>query len=212
MRPMVERVSGRVRMEVAARTSGRCRVNSLGACHLLLRENRQEDHVVGIRTAHDLADTGGRNALDDEQVAALFPFAQVCRDAVQRAEVRSILLPVWKGLEPGAPTLAGAPRLRLLVVRGELHPVLRDEHGKQPCRLGRARVLAHRMGGPRRLEPALAGLVDRDRTVIHLGANRALEHVGDDRPLGRVVVRPGAAGAYSTRWPIIFCPGRFGKS
>jgi hypothetical protein len=69
---------------------------------LLLRENRQEDHVVGIRTAHDLADTGGRNALDDEQVAALFPFAQVCRDAVQRPEVRSILLPVWKGLEPGS--------------------------------------------------------------------------------------------------------------
>jgi hypothetical protein len=51
--PMVELVSGRVRMEVAARTSGRCRFSSAGACHLLrqpwrqlreLRENRQE-HV-----------------------------------------------------------------------------------------------------------------------------------------------------------------------
>jgi hypothetical protein len=30
------------------------------------------------------------NALDDEQVAALFPFVQVSRDAVQHAEVRSL--------------------------------------------------------------------------------------------------------------------------
>ena len=55
------------------------------------------------------------------------------------------------------------PGVRLSVERGELRPVLRDEHGKQPCRLGRARVLAHRMGGPRRLEPALAGLPRSNR-------------------------------------------------
>jgi hypothetical protein len=219
--PMVERVSGRVRMEVAARTSGRCRFNSVGGCHLL-RQHSSSSGNCAMRAVE--------NALDDEQVAALFPFVQFSRDAVQHAEVRSL----WFGgsarcgrgerrpivataiaegqrLEPGAPTwradakagpagpIPPPPRLRLLVVRGELRPVLRDEHGKQPCRLGRARVLAHRMGAPRRLEPALASLVDRDRTVIHLGANRALEHVGDDRR-GEAARRDGS-GERSVREP-----------
>src|SRR5262245_10276034 len=53
--------------------------------------------------------------------------------------------PPWRADAEEGPDGPSPPRLRLLVVRGELRPVLRDEHGKQPCRLGRARVLAHRM-------------------------------------------------------------------
>ena len=135
-----------------------------------------------------IADKGYRQAcLDDPHLMAGL---NVHRGRITHAAVaRDLGLPYTparkrfsRPAEPRVAQAVRAPRRQLLVERGQLRPVRRDEHREQPRRLGRAGVLADRMGGARRLAPTLARLIDRDRAIVDLGADRAFEHIGDDRP------------------------------
>src|SRR5215475_49185 len=78
---------------------------------------------------------------------------------------------------------------RSVVVDRGLGPVISDDVGDQPRRLGLARIGADDVMGVGRLGPALAGGVDPEGLALDLGADRAREDIREDEAGGGMAVR-----------------------